>query len=106
MSSSDSEPHFVREEHDFDNLLSVNSTKKGGIFEVRVLRRWMVPDYSRPGTFGGVRMVLVDISVSDSLLICVFLPHIRNLSFFFNCCSNLFLFFFVKKNNRDIRLKL
>ncbi|WJX46229.1 hypothetical protein P8452_33050 [Trifolium repens] len=47
----------------FDDLLSVNSIKEGGLFQVLVLRRWMVPDHTKPGMFSGVNVVGVVTSV-------------------------------------------
>jgi hypothetical protein len=45
------------------DLISVNHARNNGVYEVRVLKKWRVPDYSNPGTFSSVDMVLIDKNV-------------------------------------------
>ncbi|XP_045822407.1 replication protein A 70 kDa DNA-binding subunit B-like [Trifolium pratense] len=61
-----------------DNILSVRSSKNDGIYEVRVLKRWRVPDFFKPEMFDSVAMVLIDKhghkieAVIPENLLCVF----------------------------------
>jgi hypothetical protein len=48
----------------FTDIITVNHNMKEGDFEVRVIRKWKTPDYSKPGTWGGVQMVIMDKHVS------------------------------------------
>ncbi|GAU51634.1 hypothetical protein TSUD_180960 [Trifolium subterraneum] len=44
----------------FDDIISINHSSTNGRFEVRVVRKWGVLDYSRPGVFGSMEMILMD----------------------------------------------
>ncbi|WJX89057.1 hypothetical protein P8452_71081 [Trifolium repens] len=41
-------------------IISVSADSANGVYEVRVLRKWKVPDQSAPGTITSVDMVLID----------------------------------------------
>jgi hypothetical protein len=45
-------------------IISVNADSANGVYEVRVLRKWKVPDQSAPETITSVDMVLIDRNVS------------------------------------------
>ncbi|MCH79384.1 replication factor A protein [Trifolium medium] len=47
-------------EVEFDDIMAVNPTKTDGIYEVRVLRKWKVPDLSSADGSGSVDLVLID----------------------------------------------
>ncbi|PNY17428.1 replication factor-A carboxy-terminal domain protein, partial [Trifolium pratense] len=65
-----------------DNILSVRSSKTDGIYEVKVLKRWRVPDFFKLGMFDFIAMVLIDKhghkieAVIPEALLCVFDEHI------------------------------
>jgi hypothetical protein len=46
-------------------IISVNAHNNSGVYEVRVLRKWKVPDCSAPGTITSVDMILIDRNVSN-----------------------------------------
>jgi hypothetical protein len=48
----------------YDDLINVDLTKEHGVYKVRVLRKWMVVDYSRTSIVGCVNLVLIDKHVS------------------------------------------
>jgi hypothetical protein len=48
----------------FDDIMDVFTERIDGIYEVRVLKKWLLPDYSNPQLFGGISMVLIDKNVS------------------------------------------
>jgi hypothetical protein len=48
----------------FDDIMDVFTERIDGIYEVRVLKKWLLPDYSNPQLFGGINMVLIDKNVS------------------------------------------
>jgi hypothetical protein len=48
----------------FYDTMDVFTEKVDGVYEVRVLKRWFLPDYSNPEFFGGINMVLIDKNVS------------------------------------------
>jgi hypothetical protein len=45
-------------------IISVNADGANGVYEVRVLRKWKVPDQSAPTAIASVDMVLIDRNVS------------------------------------------
>jgi hypothetical protein len=57
-------------------IISVNADSTNGVYEVRVLRKWKVPDFSTPETITSVDMVLIDRNVSIDNYI-----YIENFSF-------------------------
>jgi hypothetical protein len=46
-------------------IISMNAQNTNGVYEVRVLRKWRVPDCSAPGTITSVDMVMIDRNVSS-----------------------------------------
>jgi hypothetical protein len=48
-------------------IISVNADSTDGVYEVRVLRKWRVPDCSTPGNISSVDMVLIDRNVSSDI---------------------------------------
>ncbi|GAU27773.1 hypothetical protein TSUD_215840 [Trifolium subterraneum] len=50
----------IEGEEGFDDIISINHSSTEGRFEIRVVRKWGVLDYSRLGVFESVEMVLMD----------------------------------------------